>query len=288
MEQEETVSVSRTPELDRSVDTEELRQLAETFARRAGELIRSRGTSGAAVADTKSSPTDVVTATDREVESLLRALIAERRPQDAILGEEVGLGTGDSDLTWVVDPIDGTVNFVYGIPAFAVSVAVVSGDPQQPGAWRPLAGCVHNPVSGLTWTAAADGGAFLDGRQLRLGAPPALEGALVATGFGYRAERRIAQSRVLAGLLGRVRDIRRMGAASLDLCMVASGQVDAYYERGLNVWDMAAGVLIVTEAGGQVRGIDGVPAGEHMTVAAAAPLSDVLAGELSALGAGAD
>jgi myo-inositol-1(or 4)-monophosphatase len=274
-----------------------LRDLAERVAREAGAAILAGARPQ--VQATKSSPTDVVTAMDRAVEELLRERLRAARPQDAVLGEEGGsvagaASTGDSGdngdtaLTWVLDPIDGTVNYLYGIPAYAVSVAVVEGDPAVPGAWRPVAGCVHQPVTSTTWTAAAGLGASCDGVPLRLGAPPALDRALVATGFGYRTERRAGQARVLAGVLPRIRDIRRIGSAALDLCAVASGTVDAYYERGVNVWDVAAATLVVTEAGGVVTGLRGAPAGPGLTLAAAGPLAAELGDLLAGLDADRD
>jgi myo-inositol-1(or 4)-monophosphatase len=188
-----------------------------------------------------------------------------------------------------VDPIDGTVNYLYGIPVYAVSVAVVQGAVGVPGEWVPVAGCVHNPAIGETWTAARGLGAHLDGERLPdRGTPPPLERALVSTGFGYRSERRRAQARVVADLLPRVRDIRRIGVSSLDVCGVASGRADAYYERGLNPWDFAAAWLVATESGVGVRGPrGGAPSGE-LLVAARPPLLEVLADELDRLGADRD
>jgi myo-inositol-1(or 4)-monophosphatase len=218
---------------------------------------------------------------DQAVEKLLRRRLAQARPGDGVLGEEGGLQPGSTGLTWVLDPIDGTVNYLYGIPAYAVSVALVSGDPTSPGGWQSVAGCVHQPTSGLTWTAALGQGARLGARRLRLRPPPELSAALLATGFGYQVPRRIGQARVLTGVLPRVRDIRRIGSAALDLCAVATGTVDAYYERGVQVWDMAAAALVLTEAGGTVSGLRGAPAGPAMVVGAGEPLSGRL-GELLA------
>jgi myo-inositol-1(or 4)-monophosphatase len=263
---------------------EELLELAESAARRAGELVHGRRPDRLEVG-TKSSPTDVVTQMDTAAEELLRELIGTARPDDGLLGEEAGLQPGTSGLTWVVDPIDGTVNYLYGLPSYAVSVAVVTGDPTVDGAWAPVAGCVHNPASGETWTSGLRRGAFLDGHQLRMAAPPHLPGALVATGFGYRAARRRNQARVLASLLPQIRDIRRLGCASIDLCMLATGRVDAFFERGLHAWDMAAARLVVTEAGGRVRGLDSAPPSESMVVAGCSPLVDDLAALLEELDA---
>ena len=267
-----------------------LGELAERAARAAGELVlRGRAEHGGVTA-TKSSRTDVVTAMDTASEELLRSLLLAERPGDAVLGEEGGASSGApaggdaTGLTWVLDPIDGTVNYVYGIPAYAVSVAVVAGPPEPPH-WRPLAGCVHNPVTGETWTAVLGAGARLDGAPLSgPGAPPLAE-ALVGTGFGYTAQRRAEQAAVVADLLPRVRDVRRIGSAALDLCAVASGRLDAFYERGLNPWDAAAGWLVAAEAGAVLVGLDGTAgrgASRDMLVAAAPALADELAAALTA------
>lgn len=264
------------------VAPEELRDLAERAARAAGDLVVRDRPNDLRVTATKSSPTDVVTAMDTAAEALLVDMLAAARPGDGVLGEEGGLRPGTTDLTWVLDPIDGTVNYLYDIPAFAVSVAVVSGPP-DPAAWTVVAGCVHNPVTRETWTAAAGSGAFLDGRPVRVNEPVPLERALVGTGFGYMRTRREEQARVLAELLPRVRDIRRAGAAALDLCAVASGRLDAYYERGLKPWDLAAGALVAAEAGADVAGLSGARAGEAMVVAAAPPLAAELSAALAGL-----
>jgi myo-inositol-1(or 4)-monophosphatase len=276
--------------LDAALDAAGLLAVAEEAARRAGALVRDGGAGRVAVEATKSSPTDVVTATDRAAEDLLRSFLSRRRPQDGVLGEEEGWLPGDSGLTWVVDPIDGTVNFVYGIPAYAVSVAVVTGRPDVAGGWQPVAGCVYDAASGHSYTAAAGAGAWLDG--VRLGSlprpVPALDQALVATGFGYEATRRRAQARVLLDLLPRVRDVRRVGCSALDLCGVAAGLYDGYYERGLHTWDFAAALLVATESGVAVSGGPGRPPSGGLLVAARAPLADVLAAELVRLGADRD
>jgi len=258
--------------LDPALDVAALRDLARAAAVEAGSLVARSRRGDVAVAGTKSSPTDVVTATDRASERLIREYIGGRRGGDAFLGEEYGTaeGSGSTGLTWVVDPIDGTVNFLYGLPAYAVSVAVVAGDPSRDGAWTPVAGCVHNPETGQVWTAGLGLGSAAGSRRLALGEGPELSAALIATGFGYDSARRAGQAQVLASVLPAVRDIRRVGACALDLCMVAEGIVDAYYERGVHAWDMAAGRLIVTEAGGVVRGLADQPPGEAMVLAGAA------------------
>ncbi len=263
-------------------------RLAERAAREAGSLLRDHRPATVEVAETKSSPTDVVTAMDHAAEALVRSILLGEHPDDGLLGEESGLQAGTSGLTWVVDPLDGTVNYLYGLPAFAVSIALTTGDPTVPGAWAPLAGCVYAPTTRETWTAVRGAGAFLDGQRLQVPdavAPPA---ALVGTGFGYLAPRRRVQARVLGSLLPEVRDIRRMGSAAIDLCLVATGRLDAFYERGLNAWDLAAAMLVVTEAGGAVRGTSGRPPGSDMVVAAAEPLCGWLAVRLEELDAARD
>ncbi|MCM0640422.1 inositol monophosphatase family protein [Cellulomonas wangsupingiae] len=246
----------------------ELLAVAEQVARAAGRLVQEGRPDVVGVAATKSSAVDVVTAMDLASEDLVRRTLARLRPDDAILGEEGGHVTGTSGVTWVVDPIDGTVNYLYGLPAYAVSVAAVVGEP-TPATWTVLAGCVHAPAAGETWTAGRGTGAYLDGRRLAVAPAPPLDRCLLGTGFGYVAERRRAQARVLAALLPQVRDVRRIGAAAIDLCQVATGRLDLYYERGLQPWDLAAAALVVAEAGGAVSGLRGRAAGPDMTVAGA-------------------
>ena len=261
-------AASGAPSLPDDATLVALRDLAERAARAAADLVRSTRPDEVTVAATKSSPVDVVTAMDAASEALLRELILAERPDDAILGEEDGHVAGTSGLTWVVDPIDGTVNYLYGIPAYAVSVAVVAGPP-DPREWTALAGAVVAIVGGTSWTAARGAGATRDGQPIAVNAAKDLSQSLVGTGFGYGSERRAAQAQVLVHVLPRVRDIRRIGSAALDLCMVADGTLDLVYERGLNPWDMAAGALIVAEAGGVATGLRGLPASPTMTVAGA-------------------
>lgn len=248
----------------------DLLDLAREIALEAGELAARRRREGVAVAATKSSIVDVVTEADREVECLILERIRRARPDDAVLGEEGASVPGSSGLTWVVDPIDGTVNYLYGLPHYAVSIALVQGDP-DPLTWVARAGVVFNPASGELFTAEAGAGAYCGDRRLRIAEPVPLELALVATGFAYAAATRAVQGDVVARLLPRVRDIRRQGTASLDLCFVADGRYDAYFERTLSPWDHAAGALVAREAGARVTGLRG-----------AAPSRDlVLAGEPS-------
>lgn len=245
----------------------QLLNLAVEIAREAGELARTRREEGVAIAATKSGLADIVTEADREVEQLIRDRIAAARPDDGFLGEESAAQSGTSGLTWVVDPIDGTVNYAYGIPAYAVSIAVVEGPP-DPAEWTAVAGVVNNPATGELFRAARGQGAHLGGRRLAVLGEPDASGALIATGLSYDPDRRVQQFDALRRVLPLARDIRRIGAASLDLAFVAAGRLDAYYERGLWPWDLAAGSLLVTEAGGIVGGLGGARAGRDLLIAA--------------------
>ena len=258
----------------------ELEELCRELATRAGALIRDERPDAVAVADTKTTDTDVVTAMDHRSETFLHGELRRRRPDDGILGEEGADVAGSSGLTWVLDPIDGTVNYLYDIPAYAVSVAVVTGDPRVEGGWRPLAGAVSDPSRRIVHHARRGGGAWTRadadqgrGRRLTVSGEQDLGRTLLATGFGYAAEKRRAQAEVLTRVLPAVRDIRRIGSAALDLARVAEGTVDAYAESGLNPWDLAAGWLLVEEAGGQVVGAAGPP-GSGLVVAAGPALVD--------------
>jgi myo-inositol-1(or 4)-monophosphatase len=235
------------------------------------------------VTATKSSDIDIVTHMDVASESLLRELLAQWRPDDGILGEEGDDTHGTSGVTWVLDPIDGTVNYLYGIPHYAVSVAAVTGDVRN-GEWTRLAGAVVDG-EGVEWTAALGHGAYRNGERLVRTDGPALAGTLLGTGFQYIAERRVAQGKIVAQMLGQVRDIRRLGAASVDLCLAAAGHIDAYYEHGLQPWDFAAGALIASEAGLKVAGIDGGEPDSHLTIAAVPGVWDALRDALVKAGA---
>jgi myo-inositol-1(or 4)-monophosphatase len=260
-----------------------LRSVAETLAAEAAAFVRRRraevfgagaGTTGNPTVRTKSTPTDPVTVVDTETERLLRSRLAQLRSGDPILGEEGGgpVHASDTDadaVTWVLDPIDGTVNFVYGIPAYAVSIAA-----QVDGV--SVAGAVADVVAGRVYSAGVGLGAHLTDehgtRALRCTTIDDLSMALVGTGFGYSRRRRTTQAALLAKMLPVVRDVRRIGSAALDLCMVAAGRLDAYYEHGLQVWDCAAGALIAAEAGARVLlPTPGRPAGGADLVVAAAP-----------------
>jgi myo-inositol-1(or 4)-monophosphatase len=259
----------------------ELLSLAVDTAREAGALVVQRRAEAAVeVSATKSSPTDVVTASDTAAEKLIRERLRSARADDGFLGEEGGGARGRSGVRWVVDPIDGTVNYLYGIPAYAVSIAAeVDGE--------PAVGVVHNPVLGETWSAIAGEGAWLQDAPVRVGGRTDPAQALVATGFSYDVRTRAEQGRQVAALLPRVRDIRRMGAASLDLCAVATGRVDAYVEQGLQPWDLAAGSLVAREAGARVGGLGDAEAGERLVVAANPGLWDRLQELLQQAGFGA-
>ena len=260
----------------------ELMDLAATLAREAGELV-IRGRAHAAVTSTKTSPIDIVTQMDVAAETLLRSRLAEMRPDDAILGEEGEETAGASGVTWVVDPIDGTVNYLYGLPHFAVSVAAVEGG-TDPATWRILAGAVYGG-DGVEWKAAAGHGAWRNGEPLVRSGGPTLSATLLATGFNYIADRRAAQGKIISQVLPQVRDIRRLGSAAVDLCLVAEGKLDAYYEHGLHPWDFAAGALIASEAGVKVAGIDGGAADSHLLIAAVESVWDELRDVLDAAGA---
>lgn len=236
----------------------ELRSVAETLAGEAARFVRRRRAEvfgghhlDGTTVQAKSSPTDPVTVVDTDTERLLRERLADLRPGDSVLGEEGGLaGTDSGGVTWVLDPIDGTVNFVYGVPAYGVSVAARIGGVS-------VAGAVADVVGGQVYSAAAGLGAQVADEHgtapLRCNGIEDLSMALLGTGFGYSARRRAVQAQLLAHLLPVVRDVRRIGSAALDLCMVAAGRLDAFYEHGLKVWDYAAGSLIAAEAGARVR-----------------------------------
>jgi myo-inositol-1(or 4)-monophosphatase len=249
-----------------SPDLTDLRTLAEDLARRAGTAAlagrRRLGVGQPVAHDTKSSPTDPVTEYDRAAERLIVDALRSSRPDDAIVGEEGADDTGTSGLEWHIDPIDGTANFVYDLPSWCTSVAVVDAD-------GPLAGAVYIPVSDELFSAARGGGARLGHRPIACSTVSELSQALVGTGFSYSAERRAGQARRLEQLLPEVRDMRRLGSAAIDLCFVACGRLDAYFEEYLNSWDLAAGVLIAQEAGATTSDLRGGPASSVATVAAA-------------------
>lgn len=231
----------------------DLLAIAEQTARTAADLAFLRRSEGVEVAATKSTITDIVTAADREVERLVIDLLQETRPNDGILGEEGASVEGTSGITWVVDPIDGTVNYLYGVGPYAVSIAAVEGETEiarlKATEWTGLAGAVVSPTTGETFLARRGGGATANGKPMRASEADSLASSLVATGFGYGRERRLRQGQAFAALIPEIRDIRRIGAAALDLAGVGAGRIDAYFEKGLKAWDLAAGLIIATEAG---------------------------------------
>lgn len=256
----------------------QLLELARSAAEEAGRLLMDGLASGPTLVRSKTSRTDLVSDLDQASEALILDHLRRKRPHDAFLAEEGGGRPGSSGVRWIIDPLDGTVNFLYGLPAFCVSVAAEVGG-------TVTAGVVHDPGRSETFSAVVGGGAWLGGRRLAVNRPGELALALVGTGFAYRAEVRAEQGGVVAGLLPRVRDIRRFGSAALDLCYVAAGRLDAYFERGTQPWDRAAGALVASEAGAVVTDLAGGPPSEEMVVAAAPDLASELRAVLTGLGA---
>ncbi|RKN37934.1 inositol monophosphatase [Streptomyces hoynatensis] len=261
----------------------ELLALAEEAAGLAGRLLRDGRPADLGVAATKSSPIDVVTEMDLAAEKLITGFLTERRPADGILGEEGGESRGTSGVRWVVDPLDGTVNYLYGLPQWAVSIAA-----QWHG--ETVAGVVAAPMRGETYRAFAGGGAqrLVAGREpspLRPRPSPPLDQALIGTGFNYVLEVRTAQAALAQRLIPRVRDIRRSGSAAIDLCDVAGGRLDGFFERGLAPWDLAAGDLIAREAGALTGGRVGARPDGELAVAASPGVFEVLQPLLDELGA---
>lgn len=252
-------------------DPASLLDLAIEVARAGGtQALEGRRHRGARAGDTKSTLTDEVTEHDRAAEQLIIERILSARPDDAVMGEEGGSVGGTSGYTWLLDPIDGTTNFVYDLPSWCTSVAVATDE-------GTVAGAVYVPVTDELYAARRGAGATLDGHPIRCSERAEVHLALVATGFGYRAEIRQAQASRVAALIGEIRDVRRLGSAAIDLCHVASGRVDAYYEEHLNAWDAAAGVLIAAEAGAVATDLRGGPARpEELLVAAPALHADLL------------
>jgi myo-inositol-1(or 4)-monophosphatase len=241
-------------------DPAELLREATSVAEEAGQLLLERLNQERTAVSTKSSLTDMVTDADRASEALIVRRLAEDRPGDEVLTEEAGNLPGTTRVRWVVDPLDGTTNYLYRFPAWCVSVAAdVDG--------TTVAAVVRDPARGVTFSALAGHGSWQNGRSLLLSSPPPLERALVGTGFAYDAGRRAWQARVLSTVLPAVRDVRRAGSAALDLCYVAAGHLDAFYESGIQAWDRAAGLLIASEAGAWVGGLDGGPPTTGLTIA---------------------
>jgi myo-inositol-1(or 4)-monophosphatase len=249
---------------------DELLGVAEEAARTAGSLLAERFVRGAGEVHAKSTPTDLASEADLAAEAAIRAVLGARRPDDAILAEEGGGDdAAEGQVRWVVDPLDGTINFLFGLPQWCVSVAATLGD-------ETLAGVIYDPNRDELFAVAADGAPTLNGAVLEPRATESLGEALLATGFAYDAQMRARQAVAVAELLPRVRDVRRMGSAALDLAWLAAGRYDVYFERGVKAWDIAAGVLLCARAGLAVRDLpaeDGLPYG---IVAGRASLVDSL------------
>ncbi|MFE4667332.1 inositol monophosphatase family protein [Streptomyces sp. NPDC056716] len=261
----------------------ELLTLAQRAATRAGALLRDGRPADLAVAATKSSPIDVVTEMDIAAEKLITDVISEARPDDGFLGEEGASAEGSSGIRWVIDPLDGTVNYLYGLPTWSVSIAA-----EQDG--ERVVGVVAVPMRGESFHAVRGTGAWATGawdgeRRLACRPAPPLEQSLVSTGFNYVAEVRAHQAQVAARLIPLLRDIRRGGSAAVDLCDLAAGRLDGYYERGLNAWDVAAGDLIAREAGALTGGRPGERPSRDLTVAGTPGVFEALQGLLEDFGA---
>ncbi|WP_326653100.1 MULTISPECIES: inositol monophosphatase family protein [unclassified Streptomyces] len=256
----------------------ELLDLALEAARRAGELLRDGRPADLGVAAVKSSPIDIVTEMDIAAEKLITGFLADRRPEDGILGEEGASTTGTSGVRWVIDPLDGTVNYLYGLPTWAVSIGV-----EREG--ETVVAVVEAPMRRETYRAVLGGGAYANDRPLRCRPAPPLDQALVSTGFNYVATVRTHQADVARQLIPRLRDIRRSGSAAVDLCDVAAGRLDGYYERGLSPWDLSAGDLIAREAGALTGGRPGDTANGDLAVAASPGVFEPLQSLLEEFGA---
>lgn len=260
----------------------QLLALAVDLAVRAGDAARDgRAERGVTAASTKSSATDMVTEFDEASERLIVGGILAARPDDGVIGEEGTDTAGTSGITWLVDPIDGTTNLLYGLPGWAVSIAARS-------AHRTEVGVVYVPTTRELFTATAGGGAQLDGVQITCSTTADLSHALVATGFSYLPERRARQARRVSALLPQVRDVRRFGAAAPDLCYAAAGRVDAYFEEWLGPWDLAAGELIARESGCVVGAIDGGPVRPSSVLVANPQLFDSLRARIADIDAAHD
>ena len=258
-------------------DAAELLEIARDLAVAAGAVVRDRPDD--LHARSKSTPTDTVTVVDAAAERVIVDGLRRLRPHDRIVAEEGGDSAERSEVTWYVDPLDGTVNYLYGLPPYAVSIAAaVDGE--------PVAGAVLEVTRDELYLASAGGGATCNGRTLRCTEQTEPSMALLATGFAYDAQVRAWQASVVAEVLPQVRDVRRAGAAAIDLCHVAAGRVDAYYEAGMHPWDWMAGSLIAREAGARVAGLAGRPPGRHVTLAANAALFDAVERILLEAGAG--
>lgn len=240
----------------------ELLTIAESIALKAGELLKKRPSKFEL--DEKSGVFDFATQMDHESEKLIVSELLLARPDDGLIGEEGASKESKTGITWVIDPIDGTVNYLYDIPGWCISIAAKD---QNGG----VVGVVYSPATNSLWKATRGGGAFLNGVQIRCNEPVALNRALVGSGFAYDLERRKVQAQFIAKLLPEIRDLRRLGACAVDICHVASGTLDAYFEAGVNEWDHAAAGLIATEAGAKVSVQSGIWNGQKQLVIAAGP-----------------
>jgi myo-inositol-1(or 4)-monophosphatase len=256
------------------VEYDGLLDLARRVALEAADLVRVERRKGVEVSATKSSPVDIVTEVDKAAERLIHERLMAARPDDGFLGEEGGSSTSTSGVTWIVDPIDGTVNFLYGLPQYAISIAASVDDGPEKGV---VAGIVVNVESGEVFAATRGGGATCDGRPLRVRDVVPMPQRLVITGFSYVAAVRARQAAAVASLVTEVRDIRRLGSAALDLCAIAAGRADAYVEEGLNPWDVAAGGLVATEAGARLEIEAGVGGNDCVVCAPVAGYADFAA-----------
>ncbi len=272
-------SPPRADERAGPAESTELARWALEIAREAGAMLLS-GAGAVEAVGTKTSSHDLVTQMDRDSEALIRARIAEVRPQDQVLGEEEGSIGPQSRVRWIVDPLDGTVNYFYGQPSWAVSIGIEVDS-------VPCVGVVVAPALHEEYLGIAGRGSWAlvgDTRQrLTVSSVSTLADAVVSTGFGYRVQRRTHQGQIVGRLLPQVRDIRRVGAAAVDLCWVARGRFEAHYERGLQDWDRAAGALIAQEAGAVVAGLPGRPHSADLTIAANPALYAALAQALTDL-----
>jgi myo-inositol-1(or 4)-monophosphatase len=246
-----------------------LREIAEAVAREAGCRLRQAFAGPRVNVQAKSSPTDLVSEADHAAERLIRERLLSARPDDGLLGEEGSDVEGTTGVRWVVDPLDGTINFLFGIPDWAVSIACEDAD-------GTIAGVVYDPMRDELWSAVRNGPPLLDGHEIHASTRDDLATALVGTGFGYQAEVRRIQAEVAMRLLPEVRDIRRFGAAALDLAWTAAGRLDAFYERGLNHWDRAAGALLCARAGLVVRELAPSPSAPDGLLVAPPGLIDAL------------
>lgn len=252
-----------------------LLDLARKVAVEAAALAASMRRAGISVETTKSSQLDIVTQADTAVEALILERLRAARPEDGFFGEEGGVRSGSSDVTWIVDPIDGTVNYLYGSPYWAVSIAatILAAD----GTHTTIAGVVHAPELGNEYSAAAGHPAYLNGAEIRINRGVPLDRALVSTGIPYDLTKRARVLQDITELTMRIRDFRLVGAAALEICGVAEGRTDAHFQRGLPIWDYAAATLIAERAGADVRGTKNAPDSTELMIIGDAPLADAIA-----------